>query len=117
MLHNSSSLSISQHNSLDISESSNIFEDDLSNTKMQHLERFDTLIVGHLIINSIRNKFEMVAETITNFDIFLMSKSKIDSTFPNMQIKINEYKLRRHNCNRFCGRLMLYLNKQNTIFF
>ena len=87
-MENSLSLSISQ-NSLEISESSNIFENDLNKIKMQRLKHFNTLLVCHLNINSIRNKFEMIAETITNFDIFLISESKIDSTFPNMQFKIN----------------------------
>ena len=60
---NSPSLSISTLNSLDISESSNIYENDLHKIKVQCLEHFNTLIVGHLNINSIRNKFQMVAET------------------------------------------------------
>ena len=110
-MENSLSLSISQ-NSLEISESSNIFENDLSKIKMQRLEHFNTLIVGHLNINSIRNKFEMIAETITNFDTFLNSELKIDSTFPNMQFKINGYKLFRCDRNRFGGGLMLYLNEE-----
>ena len=79
---------------------------------MQRLEHFNTLFVGRLDINSIRNKFEMIAETLTNLDIFLISESKIDSSFPNMQFKINGYKLFRRDCNRFGGGLMLYLNKE-----
>ena len=59
---------------------------------MQLIEHFNTFIVGHLNINSIRNKFEMIVETITNSDIFLISESKIDSAFPNMQFKINRQK-------------------------
>ena len=86
-MQDSPSLNISLQNSLDILESSNIFENDLNKIKMQRLEHFNTLIVGHLNINSIRNKFEMIAETITNFDIFLISESQIDSAFPNMQFK------------------------------
>ena len=81
------------------------------------LEHFNTLIVGHLNINSIRSKFEIIAETITNFDIFLISESKIDSTFPNMQFKINVYKLFRRDCNRFGGGLMLYLNEEISCKF
>ena len=81
------------------------------------LEHFNTLIVGHLNINSIRSKFEIIAETITNFDIFLISESKIDSTFPNMQFKINLYKLFRRDCNRFGGGLMLYLNEEISYKF
>ena len=93
-MQNPPSLSISLQNSLDISETSSIFENDLSRIKRQRPEYFNSLTVGHLKINSIRNKFEMIAETITNFDIFLISESKIDSTFPNMQFKINKnYKM------------------------
>ena len=60
-MQNSPSLRISQQNSLDISESSNIFENNLNNIEMQRFEDFNTLTVGHLNINSIRNKFEIVA--------------------------------------------------------
>ena len=97
------SLSTSLQNSLNVSEFFKIFENDLNKIKMQHLEHFNTLIVGHLNINSIKNKFEMIAETITNFDIFLIPESKIDSTFPNIQFKINGYKLFRRDRNRFGG--------------
>ena len=69
-MQSSPSLSILLQNSLDISESSDIFENDLNEIRMQRLEHFNTLIVGHLNINSIRSKFEMIAETIPNFDIF-----------------------------------------------
>ena len=86
---------------LDILESSSIFENDLNKMKMQRLEHFHTLIVGHLNINSIINKFEMITEIIKNFDIFLISESKIDSTFPTMQFRINSYKLVRRDRNRF----------------
>ena len=93
-MQNPPSLSISLQNSLDISETSSIFENDLNRIKRQRPEYFNSLTVGHLKINSIRNKFEMIAETITNFDVFLISESKIDSTFPNMQFKINKnYKM------------------------
>ena len=37
---------------------------------MHRLEHFNILIVGHLTINSVRNKFEMAAETMTDFNIF-----------------------------------------------
>ena len=54
----------------------------------------------------------MIVKTITKFDIFLISESKIDSTFPNSQFKRNGYKLCRRDRNRFGGRLMLYLNEE-----
>ena len=102
---------------LDILESSSIFENDLNKMKMQRLEHFHTLIVGHLNINSIINKFEIITEIIKNFDIFLISESKIDSTFPNMQFRINSYKLVRRDRNRFSKGLMLYLNEEISCKF
>ena len=84
---------------------------------MQRLERFNTSIVGHLSylnINSMRNNVEMIPETIANFDIFLISESKIDSTLSYTQFKINKYKLFRCDHNKFGVGLMLYLNKKIT---
>ena len=45
---------------------------DLVSIKVQILENFKNLIIGHLNINSIRNKFEMMADTIINFSIFFI---------------------------------------------
>ena len=47
------------------------------------------VIVGHMNINSIRNKFDLIAETIANFDIFLISESKIDSRV-GLMLYLNE---------------------------
>ena len=44
---------------------------------------------GDLNINSIKNKFEFVWELIKHtFDIFLLSESKLDSSFPDNQFSI-----------------------------
>ena len=102
-MQNSPSLNVSPQISLNLSGSCNTIQNDLNEIKMQRLEHFRTLIVGHLNINSIRNKFEMIAETISKFDVFLISESKIDSTFTNFQFKINGYKLFRRDRNRFGG--------------
>ena len=41
-------------------------------------------IIGHLNVNSVRNKFEAVEELVQNkFDICFLSETKIDETFPN----------------------------------
>ena len=45
------------------------------------------------------------------FDIFLVSKSKLDHTFPSNQFRINSCKIFRFDCNRFGGGLILYINK------
>ena len=49
----------------------------------------DKLILGHLNINLIRNKFEAVKFTIdNNIDIFLISETKLDDSFPTAQFLI-----------------------------
>ena len=53
--------------------------------------------MGQLIINSIRNKFEIIAEIIKDFDIFVISESKLDSIFPNAKLKITGIKLFRYD--------------------
>ena len=43
----------------------------------------DILILGHLNINLIRNKFNALTYVIgNNIDIILISETKIDDTFP-----------------------------------
>ena len=45
-------------------------------------------IIGHLNINSIINKFDNLDNIVKAFDIFLISESKLDNTFPINQIAI-----------------------------
>ena len=76
---------------------------DLVSIKVQRLENFMNLILGHLNINSIGNKFEIMADIISNFSISLIPDSKLDSSFPNSQFKINGYKTFRRVRNRYDG--------------
>ena len=81
-----------------------------------HLKRYRTdnpinCIIGHLNINSIRNKFEAV-ECVLNdglIDIFALSESNIDESFPNAKFIINGFSLHRKDRNRFGGVLLLYI--------
>ena len=43
---------------------------DTTSIKLQRKENYKNLIMGHLNINSIRNKFEIITEIISDFDIF-----------------------------------------------
>ena len=52
----------------------------------------------------------MIAEIIKDFDIFLISELKLDSTFPNAQFKIIGLIIFRYDRNRFGGGLLLYVN-------
>ena len=63
-------------------------------------------------MNSIRSKFESVQEIIQNiFDIFLVCETKIDSSFPNQQFCIPEYRIFRKDRNARGGGLLFYVNQ------
>ena len=75
------------------------------------------VIIGHLNINSIRNKFELLSFLIDGkVDIFLISETKIDGTFPTSQFLMscysNVYRLDRNKG----GGIMLFV-KDNLITF
>ena len=49
-------------------------------------------IIGHLNINSIRNKSEMLSMSVAQYvDILMLSETKLDSTFPSTQFLINGF--------------------------
>ena len=56
------------------------------------IKNANRLIIGHLNINSLRNKFEMPEEIIKDkIDIYLSSETKLDSSFPSRQFIIKGY--------------------------
>ena len=67
-------------------------------------------INGHLNINTMRNEFS-VENIIKAFEIFLISGSKLDCTFPFNQIYMAGFKQFRRDRNQFGGGLMLYINE------
>ena len=70
------------------------------------------LIMGHLNINSLRNKFESIKPIISpNFDIFLVSETKLDESFPNNQFSISGYRMFRQDKNCFGGGLCIYVKE------
>ena len=79
--------------------------------KKQKWDNASNKTVGHLNINSFTNKFVFV-EDIINFDVFLVSESKLGHTFPSDKFKINSYKIFRLHHNRFGGGLILYINEK-----
>ena len=49
-------------------------------------------MIGHMNINSIRNKSEMLSNNIKgNLDALIISEAKLDSTFPSNQFTIEGY--------------------------
>ena len=79
--------------------------------KKQRLDNASNTLIGHLDINSFRNKFVFVEDIIKLFDLFLDSESKLDHTFPSNQFRINGYKFFRLDRNSFGGRLILHINE------
>ena len=68
--------------------------------------------MGHLNINSLRNKFESIKPIISpNFDIFLVSETKLDESFPNNQFSISGYRMFRQDRNCFGGGLCIYVKE------
>ena len=48
------------------------------------------IVVAHLNINSLKNKFDYLIEKITgNIDILMISETKLDNSFPTGQFLIN----------------------------
>ena len=71
------------------------------------------IIIAHLNINSIRNKFEMLKEVVVNeIDILLISKTNLDNTFTLNQFILQEF-TPPHRLDRttHCGGLMLFVRE------
>ena len=84
---------------------------DLLEIQQQRVDNAKSIIVSHLNINSIRNKFTFAESIVKAFDLFLISESKLDSTFPMNQFHIFGFKIFRLDRNRFGGGLILYINE------
>ena len=84
---------------------------DLLEIQQQRVENAKSIIVGHLNINSIRNKFILPERIVKVFDLFRISESKLDSTFLLNQFHIFSFKVFSRDRNRFGGVLVLYINE------
>ena len=84
--------------------SSNKETDCFTELKTFRFKNPKNLIMGHLSINSLTNKFESIKPIISsNFDIFLVSETKLDESFPNNQFSISGYRMFRQDRNCFGG--------------
>ena len=70
------------------------------------------VFLGHLNGNSLRIKFESLNELIKDtFDIFLVTESKLDSSFPDSQFSIPGCRIVRKDQNRNGGGILFYINE------
>ena len=80
-------------------------EDDLE-IQQQRMDHANSIIVGHLNINSIKNTFVLAENIIKTFYLFLIAESKLDSKFPINQFRIRGCKIFSRDLNHFWGGLM-----------
>ena len=71
------------------------------------------IILGHLNINSIRNKFDFLVDQIKgNVDVMVISETKLDEPFTEGQFKVPGYALPcRLVRNQFGGGVMVFVRK------
>ena len=83
-------------------------------TELQTFRLKNSKNLSHLNINLLRNKLESIKPIISpNFDIFLVSGTKLDKYFPNNHFSISGYRMFRldRNC---LGRSLWICVKDNT---
>ena len=82
----------------------------LRNPKIKNTNR---LTVGQLNINSIVGKFDHLKVLIVNnIDILVLTETKIDSSFPNAQFRIDGFSASfRLDRNRFGGGVLIYVRE------
>ena len=74
---------------------------------------FYKLVLAHININSIRNKYDLLVQQITNsVDILLISETKLNNSFPEDQFSLPWYSL-PYRFDRNCrgGGIMLYVRE------
>ena len=81
--------------------------------KATRIANINRLMIGHININSIRNKFEMLSNSIKgNLDILMISETKLGSTFPSNQFSIEGYATPiRFDRNGRGGGIILYIRE------
>ena len=68
----------------------------------------DKLILGHLNINSVRNKFEALTYIIdNNIDLLLISETKLDDSFPTAQFQMKGFSV-PYRYDFFCTFTRIY---------
>ena len=82
----------------------------LRNVRISNINR---LIFGHLNINSLRNKFNLLCEQIKgSIDIFMISETKLDDSFPQGQFLIDGFHSPlRFDRNKSGGGILLYVRE------
>ena len=76
----------------------------LSNIRKNNIN----LILAHININSIRNKFDQLVDYVKEkFDVLMISETKIDDSFPTMPFHIEGYCVFRLDRNEYGGGILV----------
>ena len=76
-------------------------------------KNLNTVILAQLNINSIRNKFNLLGEGIKGkVDVLMISKTKIDKTFPPRQFYIEGFTPPYRLDIKFMGVVFLYMSER-----
>ena len=69
------------------------------------------MIIGHINVNSIRNKFDPIHSILQNglCDVFALSETKLDESFPTAQFHITSFVLHRKDRNAHGGGVITYI--------
>ena len=98
--------------------------DNYSNASVESVLKFyrskfpKKLIIGHININSIRNKFEILKSMLSEvLDVLMITETKLDDSFPEQQFHVEGFNiLFRLDRNRHGGGLLLYTcNNVNAV--
>ena len=81
--------------------------------KALRLKNVSKLIIAHLNINSLRNKFEFLISLIKdNIDVLMISETKLDESFPTSQFMLNGFSAPFHlDRNDKGGSIILYIRE------
>ena len=77
------------------------------------------IVLAHLNINSLRNKFDILIDQITgNVDVMVISDTKLDDSFPESQFKIPGYSsIFRLDRDQNGGGIMVFVLEDITTTF
>ena len=88
---------------------SDVRDENLSNLRQRNLNR---LLLAHVSIKSIRNKFDQLVSCIKNcIDIVMISETKNDNSFPTAQFHIEGYCICRLDQNGYRGGILVYVGE------
>ena len=110
--HKNDRINSSNYNSL-INDTPAITDNCNVNSVLRHLRlnHPQQIIIGHLNINSIRNKFDLMKTMLTrDIDILMITETKLDDSFPVSQFEIDGFSTPfRQDRNKNGGGILLYI--------